>query len=178
MSENNNCSDQKRHNSGPDPLRPFPSDLLQLRDHAVRPLGLVHASRHEEDLPGRSVSWQKSTESYFKFFNCHPWFGQLIMMATLAVESTKDEHCHRDRAGCPYLLDGPPGRPGRRHRLGAAARPYWAPSPDIRHRTAACSALILAVAVNIALWLAVLETGMARSTRQGVTFITEPQRPA
>ena len=32
----------------------------------------------------------EKNESYFKFFNCHPWFGQLILMADLAIESTRD----------------------------------------------------------------------------------------
>ncbi len=32
-------------------------------------------------------------EKYFKFYNCHPWCGQLIMAADLAVESTKNPGC-------------------------------------------------------------------------------------
>ena len=45
--------------------------------------------------------------SYFKFFNCHPWFGQLIMMATLAVESTKDEHATETALDVRTSLMGP-----------------------------------------------------------------------
>lgn len=33
----------------------------------------------------------EKNKDYFKFFNCHPWFGQLILMATLAIESTRED---------------------------------------------------------------------------------------
>lgn len=34
----------------------------------------------------------KKYESYFQFFNTHPWFGNLILMACLALETTREEN--------------------------------------------------------------------------------------
>ena len=109
--------------------------------------------------------------SYFKFFNCHPWFGQLIMMATLAVESTKDEHATETALDVRTSLMGPLAG------LGDAI--VWVLLPTVLGAIAGYQAqngsmfgTVLAVAVNIALWLVFWKLAYP-VYKTVVTFITE-----
>ncbi len=92
-------------------------------------------------------------KSYFKFFNCHPWFGQLIMMSNLAVESTKEENATETALNVRTSLMGPLAG------LGDAI--VWVLLPTVMGAIAAYQAqngsmigTILAILVNVALWLA------------------------
>lgn len=112
----------------------------------------------------------KKNESYFKFFNCHPWFGQLILMANLAIESTKDEHATETALDVRTSLMGPLAG------LGDAI--VWVLLPTVVGAIAGYQAqqgslvgMFVAMAANIALWL--LFWFMAFPVyRKGVSFIT------
>lgn len=109
--------------------------------------------------------------SYFKFFNCHPWFGQLIMMANLAVESTKEEGCTETALDIRTSLMGPLAG------LGDAI--VWVLLPTVLGAIAGYQAqngsmfgTVLAIAVNIALWLVFWKLAYP-VYQKGVSFITD-----
>ena len=110
-------------------------------------------------------------KSYFKFFNCHPWFGQLIMMANLAVESTKEEGCTETALDIRTSLMGPLAG------LGDAI--VWVLLPTVLGAIAGYQAqngsmfgTVLAVAVNIVLWLVFWKLAWP-VYQKGVSFITD-----
>ena len=109
-------------------------------------------------------------KSYFKFFNCHPWFGQLILMSNLAVESTKDENATETALDVRTSLMGPLAG------LGDAI--VWVLLPTVMGAIAGYQAqngsifgTILAIAVNIALWLVFWFLSFP-VYEKGVSFIT------
>ena len=112
----------------------------------------------------------KKNESYFKFLNCHPWFGQLILMANLAIESTKDENATETALDVRTSLMGPLAG------LGDAI--VWVLLPTVVGAIAGYQAqqgslvgMVVAMAANIALWL--LFWFLAFPVyRKGVSFIT------
>lgn len=90
--------------------------------------------------------------SYFKFFNCHPWFGMLILMSNLAVESTKEPNATETALDLRTSLMGPLAG------LGDAI--VWVLLPTVTGAIAGYQAqqgslvgMFLAIAVNVALWL-------------------------
>jgi len=109
-------------------------------------------------------------KSYFKFFNCHPWFGQLILMSNLAVESTKNEDATETAMDVRTGLMGPLAG------LGDAI--VWVLLPTVLGAIAAYQAQAgsmvgwaLAVAVNIALWMVFWKLAFP-VYEKGVSFIT------
>lgn len=110
-------------------------------------------------------------KSYFKFFNCHPWFGMLILMANLAVESTKAENATDVALDVRTSLMGPLAG------LGDAI--VWVLLPTVTGAIAGYQALngslfglFLAIAVNIALWMVFWVLSYPVYER-GVSFITD-----
>lgn len=110
-------------------------------------------------------------QSYFKFFNCHPWFGMLILMANLAVESTKAENATETALDVRTSLMGPLAG------LGDAI--VWVLLPTVLGAIAGYQALngslfglVLAIAVNVALWLVFWFLSYPVYER-GVSFITD-----
>lgn len=110
-------------------------------------------------------------KSYFKFFNCHPWFAQLIMMANLAIESTKEENCTETALDVRTSLMGPLAG------LGDAI--VWVLLPTVLGAIAGYQAqnggifgMVLAIAVNIALWVVFWKLAWP-VYQKGVSFITD-----
>lgn len=110
-------------------------------------------------------------KSHFKFFNCHPWFGQLIMMANLAIESTKEENCTETALDVRTSLMGPLAG------LGDAI--VWVLLPTVLGAIAGYQAqsgsvfgMILAMAVNVALWMVFWKLAWP-VYQKGVSFITD-----
>lgn len=110
-------------------------------------------------------------QSYFKFFNCHPWFGMLILMANLAVESTKSEDATQVALDVRTSLMGPLAG------LGDAI--VWVLLPTVTGAIAGYQALegsyfglILAMVVNVALWLVFWYLSYP-VYESGVSFITD-----
>ena len=109
-------------------------------------------------------------KSYFKFFNCHPWFGQLIMMANLAIESTKDPKATETALDVRTSLMGP--------LAGLGDSIVWVLLPTVLGAIAGYQAqngsmigTILAIAVNIALWIVFWKLAYP-VYKKGVSFIT------
>lgn len=109
-------------------------------------------------------------KSYFKFFNCHPWFGQLILMSNLAIESTKEENATETALDVRTSLMGPLAG------LGDAI--VWVLLPTVLGAIAGYQAqngsifgTILAMAVNLALWLVFWFLAYP-VYEKGVSFIT------
>ncbi len=110
-------------------------------------------------------------QSYFKFFNCHPWFGMLILMANLAVESTKSENATTVALDVRTSLMGPLAG------LGDAI--VWVLLPTVLGAIAGYQALngslfglFLAIAINIAIWT-VFWVLSYPVYEKGVLFITD-----
>lgn len=110
-------------------------------------------------------------ESYFKFFNCHPWFGQLILMANLAIESTKEKDATITALDVRTSLMGPLAG------LGDAI--VWVLLPTVLGAIAGYQAqngsmfgTVLAILVNIALWLVFWKLAFP-VYEKGVLFITK-----
>lgn len=110
-------------------------------------------------------------KSYFKFFNCHPWFGQLILMSNLAVESTKVPNATETALDVRTSLMGPLAG------LGDAI--VWVLLPTVTGAIAGYQAqqgslvgMILAMIVNFALWMVFWFLSYP-VYEKGVTFITE-----
>lgn len=109
--------------------------------------------------------------SYFKFFNTHPWFGQLILMSNLAVESTKIPGATETALDVRTSLMGPLAG------LGDAI--VWVLLPTVTGAIAGYQAqqgslvgMFLALAVNFALWLVFWFLSYP-VYEKGVSFITE-----
>ncbi len=109
-------------------------------------------------------------KSYFKFFNTHPWFGNLIMMACLAVESTRDEHATETAVDIRTGLMGPLAG------LGDAI--IWILLPTVMGAIAGYQAMqgsvfgwVLAEAVGVAMWLVFWRLAYTVYD-QGLSFIT------
>ncbi|TQI68348.1 PTS system mannose/fructose/sorbose family transporter subunit IID [Clostridium sp. KNHs216] len=109
-------------------------------------------------------------KSYFKFFNTNPWFGNLILMACLAVESTKDEMATETAVDIRTGLMGPLAG------LGDAI--VWVLLPTVMGAIAGYQAMqgsaigwLLAEAVGIALWIAFWKMSYV-VYHQGISFIT------
>jgi len=108
--------------------------------------------------------------SYFKFFNCHPWFGQLILMSNLAIESTKVPEATETALNVRTSLMGPLAG------LGDAI--VWVLLPTVTGAIAGYQAqngslvgLLIAMLVNIALWFVFWNLSFP-VYKQGVSFIT------
>lgn len=109
-------------------------------------------------------------KSYFKFFNTNPWFGNLILMACLAVESTKDEHATETAVDIRTGLMGPLAG------LGDAI--VWVLLPTVMGAIAGYQAMqgsifgwVLAEAVGVGMWLLFWKMSFV-VYKQGITFIT------
>lgn len=112
----------------------------------------------------------EKNKSYFKFFNCHPWFGQLILMSNLAVESTRAEGATKTALDVRTSLMGPLAG------LGDAI--VWVLLPTVLGAIAAYQAqngslvgLVIAILSNIALWLVFWYLSIP-VYKKGVSFIT------
>ena len=112
----------------------------------------------------------EKNESYFKFFNCHPWFGQLILMADLAIESTRDANATETALDVRTSLMGPLAG------LGDAI--VWVLLPTVLGAIAGYQAqqgslvgMFIAMACNIALWLVFWKLSIP-VYHKGVSFIT------
>ena len=92
----------------------------------------------------------EKNKDYFKFFNCHPWFGQLILMATLAIESTREDGATLTALDVRTSLMGPLAG------LGDAI--VWVLLPTV-------------LGANIALWLVFWKLAIP-VYKTGVSFIT------
>ncbi|MBR3264837.1 MAG: PTS system mannose/fructose/sorbose family transporter subunit IID [Erysipelotrichaceae bacterium] len=110
-------------------------------------------------------------KSYFKFFNCHPWFGMLILMANLAVESTRADDATEVALDVRTSLMGPLAG------LGDAI--VWVLLPTVTGAIAGYQALngslfglFLAIVVNIALWMVFWVLSYPVYDK-GVSFITD-----
>lgn len=110
-------------------------------------------------------------KSYFKFYNCHPWFGQLILMANLAVESTRTPSATETALDIRTSLMGPLAG------LGDAI--VWVLLPTVTGAIAGYQAqqgslvgMFLALAANIALWLLFWFLSIP-VYEKGVSFITD-----
>ena len=112
----------------------------------------------------------EKNELYFKFFNCHPWFGQLILMADLAIESTRDANATETALDVRTSLMGPLAG------LGDAI--VWVLLPTVLGAIAGYQAqqgslvgMFIAMACNIALWLVFWKLSIP-VYHKGVSFIT------
>ena len=112
----------------------------------------------------------EKNESYFKFFNCHPWFGQLILMADLAIESTRDANATETALDVRTSLMGPLAG------LGDAI--VWVLLPTVLGAIAGYQAqqgslvgMFIAMAGNIALWTVFWKLSIP-VYHKGVSFIT------
>ena len=112
----------------------------------------------------------EKNESYFKFFNCHPWFGQFILMADLAIESTRDANATETALDVRTSLMGPLAG------LGDAI--VWVLLPTVLGAIAGYQAqqgslvgMFIAMAGNIALWTVFWKLSIP-VYHKGVSFIT------
>lgn len=112
----------------------------------------------------------EKNKDYFKFFNCHPWFGQLILMATLAIESTREDGATLTALDVRTSLMGPLAG------LGDAI--VWVLLPTVLGAIAGYQAqqgsivgMFIAMAANIALWFVFWKLAIP-VYRTGVSFIT------
>ena len=112
----------------------------------------------------------EKNKDYFKFFNCHPWFGQLILMATLAIESTREDGATLTALDVRTSLMGPLAG------LGDAI--VWVLLPTVLGAIAGYQAqqgslvgMFIAMAANIALWLVFWKLAIP-VYKTGVSFIT------
>lgn len=108
--------------------------------------------------------------NYFKVFNTHPWFGQLIMMACLAIESTHDEHATETALDVRTSLMGP--------LAGLGDSIVWVLLPTVTGAIAGYQALngsligmFIAIIANIALWMLFYMLAVP-VYHKGVSFIT------
>lgn len=112
----------------------------------------------------------EKNKDYFKFFNCHPWFGQLILMATLAIESTREDNCTLTALDVRTSLMGPLAG------LGDAI--VWVLLPTVlgaiagyQSQQGSLVGMFIAIAANIALWMVFWKLAIP-VYKSGVSFIT------
>lgn len=112
----------------------------------------------------------EKNKDYFKFFNTHPWFGQLILMATLAIESTKTKDATTTAMDVRTSLMGPLAG------LGDAI--VWVLLPTVLGAIAGYNAqggslvgMFIGIAANVAIWLLFWKISLP-VYKSGVTFIT------
>ena len=110
-------------------------------------------------------------QSYFKFYNCHPWMGNLILGACLAVESSKAEDATQTAMELRTALMGPLAG------LGDAI--IWILPMTILGAIAAYQAIegsiigwLIAEAVLVAIWMTMNQLFYV-AYREGVSFITD-----
>ncbi|MCR8908449.1 MULTISPECIES: PTS system mannose/fructose/sorbose family transporter subunit IID [Atopobiaceae] len=113
-------------------------------------------------------------KSYYKFFNTHPWFGRLILMAALAIETTRDPDATQTAVDVRTGLMGP--------LAGLGDSIVWVLLPTVVGAIASYSALegslvgwFMAIAVNILLWLVFWRLSYTVYDK-GISFITEKSR--
>lgn len=121
--------------------------------------------------PGQDELLSKKYQSYFKFFNTHPWFGNLILMASLALESTKSPDATETAVDVRTGLMGP--------LAGLGDSIVWVLLPTVMGAIAAYSAQngsmtgwVMAVLANIAIWLVFWFLAFPVYER-GISFITD-----
>lgn len=121
--------------------------------------------------PGQDKLLSEKYQDYFKFFNTHPWFGRLILMACLALESTKSPDATKTAVDVRTGLMGP--------LAGLGDSIIWVLLPTVMGAIAAYSAqngsLIgwaMAALANVAMWL-VFWFLCYPVYNKGISFITE-----
>lgn len=114
---------------------------------------------------------KKKYKSYFRFYNTHPWMGNLLLGAALAVESTKDENATETAVDMRTALMGP--------LAGLGDSLIWILPMTIFGAIAAYSALngsitgfFIAEAVLLAIWFLFYKLFFVAYDK-GVTFVTE-----
>lgn len=112
----------------------------------------------------------QKNKQYFQFFNTHPWIGNIIMAACIAVEETKDPEATETAIALRTGLMGP--------LAGIGDAIIWVMFPTIFGAIAAYNALegnlfgwVIAEAVNLAIW-ALFYRAYYVGYEQGVSFIT------
>lgn len=109
-------------------------------------------------------------KKYFQFFNTHPWIGNIILAACIAIEETKDEEATDTAIALRTGLMGP--------LAGIGDAIIWVMFPTIFGAIAAYNALegsifgwFIAWAVNVAIWTVFYRLYYV-GYDQGVSFIT------
>ncbi len=107
---------------------------------------------------------------HFKFYNTHPWMGNIILGACIAIESTKDPNATKQAVEMRTALMGP--------LAGIGDAIIWIMFMTILGAIAAYMALdgsivgwVIAEAVNIIVWLVFYKLFFV-AYDQGVSFVT------
>jgi PTS system mannose-specific IID component len=107
---------------------------------------------------------------YFRFYNTHPWMGNIIMGACLAVESTKKPDCTETAVDLRTALMGP--------LAGLGDSIIWVILPTVMGAIAAYQAQegsilgwVLAEAVQLVIWIA-FNRGFYIAYDRGIDFVT------
>jgi len=108
---------------------------------------------------------------YFRFYNCHPWMGNLILGACLAIESTKEEDATETAVELRTALMGPLAG------LGDAI--IWILPMTVLGAIAAYQALdgsivgwVIAEAIQLVIWFT-FNRLLYVAYDQGINFVTE-----
>lgn len=109
-------------------------------------------------------------QSYFKFYNTHPWMGNLILAVAIAVEQTKDKDATKTAVDLRTALMGP--------LAGLGDSIIWIMPMTILGAIASYMALegsilgwVIAEAVQLIIWFAFYKLFFV-AYKQGVTFVT------
>lgn len=109
-------------------------------------------------------------KSYFKFYNTHPWMGNLILAVAIAVEQTQDDEATKTAVDLRTALMGP--------LAGLGDSIIWIMPMTILGAIAAYMALdgsimgwVIAEAIQLVIWFAFYQLYFV-AYKQGVTFVT------
>ena len=109
-------------------------------------------------------------KDHFKFYNTHPWMGNIILGACIAIESTKDPDATKQAVEMRTALMGP--------LAGIGDAIIWIMFMTILGAIAAYMALegsivgwVIAEAIQLVIWFAFYKLFFV-AYEQGVTFVT------
>lgn len=109
-------------------------------------------------------------KDHFKFYNTHPWMGNIILGACIAIESTKDPNATKQAVEMRTALMGP--------LAGIGDAIIWIMFMTILGAIAAYMALegsivgwVIAEAIQLVIWFAFYKLFFV-AYEQGVTFVT------
>ena len=109
-------------------------------------------------------------KDHFKFYNTHPWMGNIILGACIAIESTKDPDATKQAVEMRTALMGP--------RAGIGDAIIWIMFMTILGAIAAYMALegsivgwVIAEVIQLVIWFAFYKLFFV-AYEQGVTFVT------
>ena len=124
----------------------------------------------EKIYDGDAYMLAEKYKDHFKFYNTHPWMGNIILGACIAIESTKDPDATKQAVEMRTALMGP--------LAGIGDAIIWIMFMTILGAIAAYMALegsivgwVIAEAIQLVIWFAFYKLFFV-AYEQGVTFVT------